>query len=546
MQPRPNAGKLRKDPLKVHLASLACHHPAIFAAMNSSQDAPRSRSRTTLRVSARLIGTVAMSMMAAQGLLAQPAAKATTKVAAAAGAPGKRGTTPAAEKVVVKPHPTFAEDVAPILYKNCTGCHHVGGVGPFPLFEYDSAKAYVDELREKISLNQMPPWHATGARGVFSNDRRITESQRQTILRWLDDGAKPGDLKKLPPRPDYPLDWSIGTPDAVISMPTDFEVPASGTIDYQHFDVPSNFKEDKWIQAYEILPGSRDVVHHVLVYAKTPPDPPGTPWVMSPIARNRIQDPLAPEPKKTLLTYIASFFPQKKKDEGYGTLIASLAPGTNPIVFPAGTALRVKAGTTFSFTMHYTAHGHVMKDRTRIGFRFAKAPPDEEIISSQFVNEIFTLPAGKKNIEVPAEISLREPVRIWGLLPHTHLRGTRWLYTMTTVEGKVDTVLNIPNYDFNWQTYYLFKTPLEVPKGAKLNAVAWYDNSSDNKDNPNPKIDVKPGKQTWEEMQYTGFLYSVPSRNKKSSVAATPTPATPAPNSSPATPAPKRTAAKSR
>lgn len=433
-------------------------------------------------------------------------------VAAFAVATPRAGSLP-----LVKPHPTFAEDVAPILYKNCTTCHHIGGVGPMPLFEYDSAKAYVDEIREKISLNQMPPWHATGARNVFSNDRRLTDNDRATILKWLDDGAKPGNLKKLPPRPDYPASWSIGTPDVVIAMPTDFEVPATGTIAYQEFEVPSNFKEDKWIQAYEIMPGSRDVVHHVLVYAKVPPDPPGTPLTLSPIARNRTLEPVYPAPKKSFF----SFLQKEKKNEGYGTLIASMAPGTNPIVFPAGTAMRVKAGTVFSFTMHYTAHGHVMKDRTKIGFRYAKAPPDEEIIASQFTNEVFTLPAGKSDIQVPGEISLREPIRIWGLLPHTHLRGTRWLYTMTPAGGKADTVLDIPKYDFNWQTYYLFAKPLEVPKGATLRALAWYDNSTRNKDNPNPKIDVKPGPQTWDEMQYTGFMYSIPSRNKKKPAVAT-------------------------
>src|SRR4051812_46691107 len=169
--------------------------------------------------------------------------------------------------------PTFAEDVAPILYKNCTTCHRPGGLGPFSLLDYDSAKANVDEIKEKVSLRQMPPWHAEGPKGVFRNDRRLSESERGTILRWIDAGAKPGDLKKLPAKPEYPNKWSIGTPDAIVGMSEDFEVPESGTVEYMYFTVPTNFTEEKWVSAIEIMPGAREVVHHVLVYARVPAPP---------------------------------------------------------------------------------------------------------------------------------------------------------------------------------------------------------------------------------------------------------------------------------
>src|SRR5215510_13642387 len=170
--------------------------------------------------------------------------------------------------------PTFAEDVAPILYKNCTMCHRPGGLGPFSLIDFDSAKANINEMYDAVSNKQMPPWHAEGPRGVFKNDRRLSDADKQTILRWIDAGAKPGDLKNLPPRPDYPSKWAMGTPDTIISMPEEFTVPASGTVEYQYFTVPTNFTEDKWVQAIEIMPGAREVVHHVLVYARVP-QPPG-------------------------------------------------------------------------------------------------------------------------------------------------------------------------------------------------------------------------------------------------------------------------------
>src|SRR6185503_16848397 len=169
--------------------------------------------------------------------------------------------------------PTFADDVAPIFYRNCTACHHPGGLAPFSLVEYDSAKAKLDETRDAVAAGVMPPWHADGPHGVFRNDRRLSDSDKQTILRWIESGAKPGDLKNLPAKPEFPTSWAIGTPDLVVGMPEDFMVPASGTVEYQYFQVPTNLTEDKWIQAMEFMPGAREVVHHVLVYAYVPPQP---------------------------------------------------------------------------------------------------------------------------------------------------------------------------------------------------------------------------------------------------------------------------------
>jgi mono/diheme cytochrome c family protein len=413
--------------------------------------------------------------------------------------------------------PTFAQDVAPILYKNCTSCHRPGGLGPFSLLDYDSAKANVDDIKRMVSTKQMPPWQADGPHGVFKNDRRLADAEMQTILRWIATGAKAGDLKKQPPRPNYPSRWEMGTPDLTVTMKEDFTVPASGTIEYQYFEVPTGVTEDKWVQAIEILPGAREVVHHVLVYARVPavpgatpapaaaptPPPAGTPAPQPLFIRNRAHSPPAGPPRQD------SLHPPPRQ---MGPLIGSTAPGTNLVEFPAGTALRLRAGTILTFQVHYTAHGHATNDRTSVGFKFAKEMPDEEIYAASFVNGSFTLPAGSRDIQVPAELTPTQPVKIWGLLPHTHLRGTRWLYTLEKPDGTSEVVLDVPRYDFNWQTYYLFNKPLEIPAGVKLKSLAWYDNSASNKSNPDPTKDVKWGDQTWEEMQYTGFLYSVPSR----------------------------------
>lgn len=412
------------------------------------------------------------------------------------------------------PAPTFSKDVAPILYQNCASCHHPGGLGPFSLLDYDSAKAETDRMQDAVSSGYMPPWHAEGPRGVFRNDRRLSDADKQTILDWIAAGAPQGDATDLPPRPEFSTNWSIGTPDLVVSMPEDFTVPAQGTIEYQYFEVPTNLTEDKWVQAIEIQPGAREVVHHVLVYARVPapagaaaippaPRAPGSPPPVPPIIRNRAQNNIPDAPRLDTL-----HAPPRQ----LGALIGTTAPGTNVVEFTRGTALRLRAGTVLTFQMHYTAHGHEMKDRSRVGFRFASQPPQEEIFASQFVNGTFTLPAGQKNVEVPSEITAGQPVRIWGLFPHTHLRGTRWRYVLVKPDSTSEVILDMPHYDFNWQTYYLFAKPLDLQPGDKIVATAWYDNSADNKHNPDPTKDVKWGEQTWDEMQYTGFLYSIPSR----------------------------------
>jgi len=414
--------------------------------------------------------------------------------------------------------PTYAEDVAPILYKNCATCHRPGGLGPFSVLDYDSTVANADEIHDAVAQGQMPPWHAEGPHGVFRNDRRLSDSDKQTILRWIESGAKPGDLKNLPAKPDFPTSWAIGTPDLVVSMPEDFTVPASGTIEYQHFQVPTNLTEDKWVQAIEFMPGAREVVHHVLVYAYVPPPPgaqqqaaqmprpAGSPPPVQVIVRNRAWERTPDQHRIDTL---------HGPPRMLGTLIGGTAPGTNVMELAPGTALRLRAGTILTFQMHYTAHGHEMSDRSKVGFRFAKEMPSEEIFASQFINGQFTLPAGAKDVSVPAQITAGQPIRIWGLMPHTHLRGTRWQYKLVMPDSTSSVILDVPHYDFNWQTYYFFAKPLDVPAGARIESTAWYDNSADNKHNPDATKDVHWGDQTWEEMQYTGFLYSIPSRRLK-------------------------------
>ena len=398
--------------------------------------------------------------------------------------------------------PTFSKDVAPILYKNCVSCHRPGEMAPMSLMTYELARPFARSIRTRIELGSMPPWHAEAPEGTFLNERHLTRAEKETLVQWAANGAPEGDRKDLPPPPVFPQGWTIGTPDAIVAMDQPYNVPASGTIAYQYFRVPTNFKEDKWIQAIEIRPGARSVVHHVLVFASEP----GGTFRQPPFVQRN-----APGRGAEAFPAIAAALRDRAQNAAAmrGPLIATTAPGTNAQVFESGSALRIRAGSVLTLQVHYTATGKAEKDQTSVGFVFARETPKREVQSASFVNAQLAIPPRAEDHRVDAQIEFTEDVHITALFPHTHLRGKNWEYRLTFPDGRQEVVLSVPRYDFNWQTYYEYAKPIAVPKGSRLVATAHYDNSANNKSNPNPNVEVRWGDQTWEEMQYSGITYTV-------------------------------------
>ena len=404
--------------------------------------------------------------------------------------------------------PTFNKDVAPIIFKNCAGCHRPGEIAPMSLLTYEDARPWAKAIRDEIRDRNMPPWHTDAAPGTFHNERILSDTDRATLIAWANGGAPRGNPADAPAAPVFPEGWAVGKPDAVLEMQDGYKVPADGVIEYEWFYIPTNFTEAKWVKSIEVRPGNRAVVHHVLVYYRAKPDVPRTP-VLLPNKEKSVfpQREAVPQkhPRRTDLRDLPA------------RLVATYAPGTNPQVAPEGTAFRLEPGGILELQMHYTAMGEEAVDRTKVGLVFAKEPAPREVRAGQFVNAIFTLPAGAADVKVDSDVEFAQDTTVWGLFPHTHLRGKKWEYTLVLPGGEKKTILAVPRYDFNWQAYYLFTRPLQVPKGAKILATAWYDNSAANKSNPDPGVDVKWGDQTWEEMQYTGILFS------PAAAAATPT-----------------------
>lgn len=417
------------------------------------------------------------------------------------------------------PAPTYSKDVAPILYKNCTSCHRPGEIAPMSLMSFQDARPWIKSIATQVSKGTMPPWQADPAYGEFLNDRRLSPAEKDTLLRWVNAGAPEGNRADLPAPPKYAQGWSIGEPDAVLSMQEDYPLPASGVVPYEYFEVPTNFAEDRWIQAYEVRPGSRANVHHVIVYARPPEAPRPAPTANTQsgprpqpiitmaagmdIPAGQTGGPALPDGQRKPLG------PNDRPAPMLGPSVGGYVPGNATRVYRPGTAIKLPAGSTLVFQMHYTTTGTATTDRTKIGFIFSKTPPATPLVGTVLANGGLHIAAGDANARVDAEMTVNRDMYLWSLLPHTHVRGRRWIYEATFPDGRTQTLLSVPNYDFDWQNEYAYKEPIKLPKGTVLHATAWYDNSAANKSNPDPTKDVWWGDQTFEEMMFTGVLLSL-------------------------------------
>jgi hypothetical protein len=414
--------------------------------------------------------------------------------------------------------PTFSKDVAPILYKNCANCHRAGEIGPMPLLSYKDARPYARAIAAVVQKGTMPPWHADEPTHTkFSNDRSLSEADKSTIVAWASGGAPEGNPKDLPAPPQFAEGWMMGKPDAVFTMQEDYPIPASGTLDYKFFEIPTNLTEDKWLQAFEVRPGARTAVHHVIAYvrpgdearpaattapAQAPPagERPAPPFSFGQGMRRPAD---APKPDRAP---VENDRPAKRNPGGW---LAGYAPGYSLRVYEPGTAIKIPKGAIITVQMHYTTNGKETTDRTSIGLKYATEPPKTELVVVPLQNANFVLKAGTADTRVDAEMTVNTDVTLWGALPHTHVRGKRWEVAAIYPDGRTEMIVNVPKYDFNWQTDYILKTPMVLPKGTKLKTSAWYDNSTGNKANPDPTKDVYWGDQTWEEMQFTAFTFSI-------------------------------------
>ncbi len=422
---------------------------------------------------------------------------------------------------------TFSKDVAPILFKNCVECHRANEAAPMSLMSYKEARPWAKSIKEKVITREMPPWHADPHFGEFSNDRRLSQKDVDTIAAWVDGGAKEGDQKDLPPQPVFTDGWAIGKPDVVLQMPQEFTLDASGPDEYRYFEIPTNFKEDRYVQMVEARPGNRKIVHHFTAQIRLAPRTATLKQFMSQKSIFRMEG---------LLTRMKEGAPVYDDGCALGnggrglTLdtneelpsyerLANFAPGRNPWILEPGTVKVIPAGAKIVLEMHYTkATGKVEKDRSMVGLIFAKEPPDKHLFTHGIANMYFSIPPGAENHRVTACWTTKEDIHLQSMMPHMHLRGKAMEYKAFYPDGRSEVLLNVPNYSFSWQTVYCLKKPAALPKGTKIVVTAYFDNSAKNKNNPDPTKAVRYGDPTYDDMVIGFINYTVDSQHLRGEV----------------------------
>ena len=389
------------------------------------------------------------------------------------------------------PQATFHKDVEPILQQHCQECHRSGEIAPFTLMSYTDARPWAKAIKEDILTKKMPPWFADPQYGHFSNDRSLSQKEIDTLVAWVDGGAKEGDPKDAPKPRSFVDGWNIPQPDAVLSMSEPFHVPANGDVPYQYVVLPTQFTEDKWVQMAEARPSDRSVVHHVVIFIRSPESKwlreakPGVSFVPPPGNFNNISG-------------------------GGNEVLMIYTPGKVPEMWRPGLGKMIKAGSDLVLQMHYTTSGKETSDSTKVGLVFSKEKPTERAVTFAVQNLGFKIPPGDPNYEVAAKATFPNGAEILNFFPHMHLRGKSFEYRAVYPDGKSETLMRVPKYDFFWQLDYKLSKPLKVPPGTRIEASAWFDNSPNNPKNPDPAATVRFGEQSWQEMMFGFFDFVIP------------------------------------
>lgn len=365
---------------------------------------------------------------------------------------------------------TFSRHIAPIFNQRCVECHREGEIAPFSLTSYEETRGWEFMIAEVVRDERMPPWNANPAHGEFRNDARLTDDEKSLIRTWIENGSPEGDPSELPDAPVFTKGWRISDPDLIIPVRSEpFDVPATGVVDYQYFQVDPGFTEDKYVIAAEARPGNTAVVHHIIAFLQ----PPG------------------------------------EKGVSLGRMLIGYAPGTSPLVFSDDTAIRIPAGSKILFEMHYTPNGTAQSDVSQIAMKFVDGSKvKNEVVGLEALNERLAIPANTANHVITAQERFREDTTLLSLTPHMHLRGKAFRYEAQYPDGTTEILLDVPRYDFNWQLRYEFAEPKRMPAGTVVTCTAAFDNSSDNPNNPDPEKVVHWGQQSWEEMMI-GFFTGI-------------------------------------
>jgi hypothetical protein len=378
-------------------------------------------------------------------------------------------------------------DAAKIVETRCLGCHQQGGIAPMAFDSSQAIRPWAKSMQNSILKGTMPPWHADQASSQhLARVRALDPAEKSTLLNWLAAGAPAPEPFQLKPQKP-PTGWRIGKPDLILRIPA-FPIPASGTLQYTFLVSKLNLDKDQWISAAEWKIDQPQVVHHINAFVR----PPGSSYVKD-----------APAGKM----YVASRDERAARRTGEREidrreLLLGYEPGYVPQPWGDGRAKLIKAGSDMVFEIHYTANGKSAVDSSELGIYFSKTPPRERVLAISPADSNLEIPPGEANYRSNVTATLLDDAKLVSLQPHMHLRGKAYKIEL---ESPKTTLLNVPAYDFNWQTTYFLKDPLPLKKGTVISCTAWFDNSPNNRFNPDPTKTITWGDQSWEEMN-VGFM----------------------------------------
>lgn len=388
------------------------------------------------------------------------------------------------------PKITYHEHVAPILQKHCVSCHTPGGIAPMPLGTYGEVRPWAAAIRESVKLRSMPPWFADPNHGEFANDPRLTEAEIRAIDAWAGAGAASGN-PATQQRSSAPAEGRSLSADLVLRAPKPVPVPANRTIDYQYIVLRLPFTYDRWIRAAEVRPSDRRVVHHAVLYVRER----DSQWLRSATPGT----PFAPSNAEALT----------EARNTKADILAIYSPGAPAMVCPDGMAKKISAGSDLVLQVHYTSVKTDTSDQPEIGLVFADEPPGKRIHTLQMGRDDLLIPPGESNYKASVSGRLPADALLISMFPHMHLRGVAFDFETIGPNGRIETLLRVKPYKFDWQLNYVLKQPRLLPKGTLLRWTGHFDNSPNNPMNPDPAAEVRWGEQTQDEMMIGFFDVAV-------------------------------------
>ena len=381
--------------------------------------------------------------------------------------------------------PTYSQHVSRIVQKNCEGCHRPGQIGPFSLTNYQEVSAFKAEIKRVTQARIMPPWSAVPGHGEFKNERRLTAEEIAILARWVDAGAPMGDPKELPAKAAYNDGWAFGQPDLVYKAAESFTLSGNGPDEYRCFVVASGLTEDRYIRGMEVRPGNRKIVHHVRTFADL-------------TGQARKLDEADPKPGFDCSLGMTDVYKRVP--------IGGWAPGLTPQLAPENIGALFPKGSDVVMEVHYHKNGKTETDQSTLGVYLHKGAVEHIAKSVPVVNPFIKIPAGAEKHEERASYTFRKDVIATAVLPHMHLLGNEMKMTAVFPDGVRKELVWANPYDFNWQTLYIFKEPMLLPAGTKIEVVGYFNNSESNSKNPNkPLKEIRWGEGTTEEM-LVGFV----------------------------------------